>query len=102
MFIRSWVGICVCAFGLAQAQPPRTTSSVYFLRDNAEQRWCGFASKLEWSSHSQKADVNVMGYIDYAENRMTQINVRMLSVSGDWALEDKYVMDLNQDQRRNL
>jgi hypothetical protein len=38
-----------------------------------------------------------MGYIDYAGNRMTQINVRTLSVSGDWVLDDEYEVDLNQN-----
>jgi hypothetical protein len=76
----------------------RTTPrlKIYFLRDNDEQKWCGYVRKDEWTARFEKTDTNVAGYVLYSGRDMVQINVRQTSVSGDWALDDKYTLGAHQ------
>ena len=92
--IRSLTLVCIYMFGVAQLV---RAEEIFFLHDADEHQWCGYANKDNWTSHFQREDVDVMGSLMYSNRRITQINMRQISASGDWALDDEYTLNPSQN-----
>jgi len=71
--------------------------AVYFLKDDAHQEWCGYASEARFRALIQPMQAMVVGRVDYTEGRVSAVLVTEEDETGDWSVNDEY--SLGQDGR---
>lgn len=74
-------------------------SSIYFLKDDLHERWCGYASESRFKTEVQLLRAQVVGKTDYMNGRVSVVHVTITDESGDWAVNDDYTLDNNQNVR---
>jgi hypothetical protein len=77
-------------------QPTRTTATVYFLRDDSHGRWCGYRSESQLRDEARPLGGSpVVGEVDYVNGRVSAVRVSQTDETGDWVVNDEYVVGGN-------
>lgn len=82
--------------GFAFAQSSESNSSkktVFLLRDDLHQQWCGYASESLFKLQIQSLKALVVGGADYADGHLSMVRVTETDETGDWAVNDEYIFD---------
>jgi len=94
-----WMGILVLAtvilsLALAQnAENPKTGKTLYFLKDDLSQQWCGYGSESEFKAQIKERTAFVVGGADYADGHIASVRLTQTDETGDWAVNDEYVFN---------
>jgi len=75
------------------AENPKTGKSVYFLKDDLGQQWCGYASETQYKAQVRDRAAFVVGEADYADGRLAAVHFTETDETGDWAVIDEYTLD---------
>ncbi len=82
---------------VAPAVFPQTSRSsevkkIYFLRDDTDMRWCGYAGQLRYKAQATLLNPMVVGAADYDSGRIAKVRVTEEDESGDWVVYDEYTV----------
>lgn len=73
--------------------------TLYFLRDDHDKRWCGYADKSRLEAQVRSLGAMVVGGVDYTNGRVTTVDITEEDETGDWAVNDEYTLDENERMR---
>jgi hypothetical protein len=68
-------------------------STVYFLRDDLHERWCGYSSESRFQKQVQSVVARFAGGADFSDDRILMLHISETDESGDWAVYDVYTFD---------
>jgi hypothetical protein len=75
------------------------TQKLYFLRDDSAKQWCGYTNQTVENAEFGRMHSVLDGEVDYTNGQVSRIVFTLNSVSGDWDVQDEFIVD--KDERFN-
>jgi hypothetical protein len=72
--------------------PEHSTKTIYFLKDDARNEWCGYASEAQFKSQVEPRMAREVGGADY-DSYLTTVHFTEEDETGDWTVFDEYTLD---------
>jgi len=80
------------AFG-PSGQNQKAGKTLYFLKDELSQQWCGYSSETEFKAQVQERSAYVVGGADYADGHIVAVRFTQADDTGDWTVNDEYTLN---------
>jgi len=74
-----------------------STREIFVVKDDQHDQWCGYRSKVESKSEAQRLNSTVVVGVKYDNGQIASIHVTEGDDSGDWNVDDQYLLDKKEN-----